>query len=62
VPVAQALPAERRTVPAVTAANAAAQAKNIAGADPIIKAAVQADDLMVVAAVYNIANGRVSLL
>src|SRR4051794_27880872 len=61
VPVAQALPPDQRTINAVTAANARAQAQALAGADPIIKPAVAAGNLMVVAAVYNIANGRVSL-
>jgi carbonic anhydrase len=62
VPVVQGLPPEQQTLNASIAANARAQAQTLAATDPIIKPAVAAGDLMVVAAVYNIANGRVSLV
>jgi carbonic anhydrase len=62
VPAIQALPPDQRTLANCTASNARTQAADIAGQDPIIKPAVQAAQLQVVPAVYNIKDGRVRLL
>jgi carbonic anhydrase len=62
VPAVQSLPPERRTLDTAIAANASAQAAALAGSDPIVKPAVDSGALMVVAAVYDIGSGRVSLL
>jgi carbonic anhydrase len=62
VPTAESIPADQRTLPTVVAANARNQAAEIAGKDPIVKPAIAAGSLLVVSAVYNIANGRVRLV
>jgi carbonic anhydrase len=62
VPAVEALPADQRTLPACIAANARAQAAEIAGASPVIGPAVESGRVSVVAAVYEIETGRVELL
>jgi carbonic anhydrase len=61
VPAVRSLPANRRTVPRVTTANAQRQAKMLASKGPIISKAVKSGQIKVVSAVYDIANGRVNL-
>ncbi len=56
------LPRSQRTLQRSIAANARAQARRIAGRRPIISAAVQSGQIQVVAAVYDIRSGRVSLV
>jgi carbonic anhydrase len=55
-------PSQRTSLDAAIAANAAAQAKKIAGKGPIIGQAVRKKRLRVVGAVYDIGSGRVSLV
>lgn len=62
VPAIEAIPPQERTLDNSTVVNARAQAQDIAARDPIIKPAVEAGTLGVVAAVYNIANGKVSVV
>jgi carbonic anhydrase len=62
VPAIKSLPPGQRTLERTTDANASAQAKALAAKGPIIKPAVDAGKLRVVAAVYNIADGKVSLV
>jgi carbonic anhydrase len=62
VPPISSIPPEQRTLERCVTVNAQAQAANIAGRGPIIKPAVDAGTLKVVAATYNIDNGRVSLV
>jgi carbonic anhydrase len=62
VPAVKALPANQRALPACVAANARAQAAEIARKAPIIRPAVEAGTLSVVAAVYEVEAGRVELL
>lgn len=62
VPTVSALPPAERTLDRSIAANAAAQAQKLAASTPIVKPAVDAGDVRVVAAVYDIATGRVSLV
>jgi carbonic anhydrase len=54
--------AGQSTVDGAIAANARAQAAALAGMGPIVKPAVDSGELMIVPAVYNIANGRVNLV
>ncbi len=61
VPSIRGLPPEERTVPACVELNAAAQAADIAGRDPIVRPAVDAGQIEVVAAVYDLETGEVSL-
>jgi carbonic anhydrase len=56
------LPPARRTLDRAIAANAKAQAQTLAGRKPIVKSAVASGKLRVVAAVYDIRTGRVSLV
>ncbi len=56
------LPRRRRTVERSIEINARAQAKRLAGRGPIINKAVASGDLRVVAAVYDIRTGSVSLV
>ena len=51
-----------RTVPACTSVNARAQAADIASRGPIVKQAIDAGQIAVVPAVYEIKTGKVSLL
>jgi carbonic anhydrase len=62
VPSVESLPADQRTLPNCVAANARAQAAEIAGREPIIEPAVAGETLRVVAAVYEIESGSVKLL
>jgi len=62
VPSIGPLPADRRTLPNCVAANARAQAAEIANREPIIRPAVEAGRISVVAAVYEVETGRVGLL
>lgn len=57
-----ALPRRQRTLARGVAANARAQAQRIAASGPIIKPAVASGRVRVVAAVYDIRSGRVSLV
>jgi carbonic anhydrase len=61
VPAIAAVPADARTLPACVGANAVAQAADIASRGPIIKQAVESGAIDVVAAVYDLESGRVSL-
>ena len=56
------LPSRQRTVERSIEINARAQARRIAGRGPIIKKAVASGDVRVVAAVYDIRTGSVSLV
>lgn len=56
------LPPAQRTLDRSIAKNAQAQAQRFAAAEPIIAPAVAANKLLVVAGVYDIASGRVSLV
>jgi carbonic anhydrase len=62
VPAVESLPADQRAVPDCVAANAHFQAAEIAGRGPIIRPAVEAGTLQVVAAVYEIESRRVRLV
>jgi carbonic anhydrase len=62
VPAIESLPPDQRTLERATAANARAQAAKLAASEPIIKPAVDAGKIRVVAAVYDIKTGRVTLL
>lgn len=57
----RALPRRQRTLPRCIAANARAQARRLASAGPIVKPAVDSGRVGVVAAVYDIRSGRVTL-
>jgi carbonic anhydrase len=56
------IPPARRTLARATVANARAQAARLAARGPIIKPAVAAGRIRVVAALYDIGSGRVSLV
>ena len=56
------IPPARRTVNRSIIVNARAQARRIADRGPIIKPAIASGQIRVVAAVYDIGNGRVSLV
>ena len=58
----QGIPLEQRTLAHATVVNAQAQAADIAARGPIVKPAIDAGTLAVVAAVYNIPDGKVSLV
>lgn len=62
VPAVRSLPAGERTLARCVPANAIAQAQDLAGRGPIIAPAVDSGALEVVAGVYNIANGAVSIV
>lgn len=62
VPSVESLPADQRSLPNCIDANARAQATEIAARGPIIKPAVEAGKLRVVAAVYALESGRVKLV
>jgi len=62
VPPIRDLPPAERTVPACVELNAAAQAADLAGRGPIVKPAVESGQIDVVAAVYDLASGEVSLI
>jgi carbonic anhydrase len=62
VPSIRDLPPAERTLPASVELNAAAQAADLAQRGPIVRQAVEAGQIAVVAAVYDIASGAVALL
>ena len=62
VPAIEEVPEGERDPEHCIPANARHQAARIAGADPVIRPAVDAGEVRVVAAVYDIASGEVSLL
>jgi carbonic anhydrase len=62
VPPIQSVPPAERTLPICTSVNARAQAADIGSRGPIIEQAVEADQLAVAAAVYDIKSGKVTLL
>jgi carbonic anhydrase len=62
VPTVKSLPADERTLGRCVPANAIAQAQDLSRRGPIIAPAVQAGTIDVVAGVYNIANGAVSIV
>jgi carbonic anhydrase len=62
VPPIQSIPAGRRSVDRSIRVNAQAQAESLAQRDPIIRPAIDDGKLQVVAAVYDIASGKVSLV
>lgn len=61
-PTVESLPAAERTLSRCVPANAIAQAKDLARRGPIIAPAVAAGKIEIVAGVYNIANGAVSIV
>ena len=62
MPSVESVQPEQRTVSACVEANARAQAKRLAAADPIIRPAVEAGGLRVVAAICDVESGSVTLL
>ena len=62
VPPIETVPPAERTVPTCVSVNARAQAADIASRGPIVKPAIDAGQIAVVAAVYEIKTGKVSLL
>lgn len=62
VPTVKSLPADQRTLARCVPANAIAQAQDLARRGPIVAPAVQSGAIGVVAGVYNIANGAVSIV
>jgi carbonic anhydrase len=62
VPSIRDLPPADRTLPASVERNAAAQAADLAERRPIVRQAVESGQIAVVAAVYDIASGAVTLL
>jgi carbonic anhydrase len=62
VPAIEAIPRADRTVHHCTEVTARTQAADIAARGPIIEPAIDAEKLKVVAAVYNIPDGKVSLV
>jgi carbonic anhydrase len=62
VPAVSAIPEGERSLDRAIDANAVAQAQELAASEPIIKPAVDNGSVRVVAAVYDVASGRVSLL
>jgi carbonic anhydrase len=61
-PTVKSLPAGERTLTRCVPANAIAQAKDLARRGPIVAPAVAAGTIQIVAGVYNIANGAVSIV
>ena len=60
-PTVKSLPADERTLTRCVPANAIAQAHDLARRGPIIAPAVASGQIQIVAGVYNIANGAVSV-
>jgi carbonic anhydrase len=60
-PTVKSLPADERTLTRCVPANAIAQAQDLARRGPIIAPAVAAGKIQIVAGVYNIVNGAVSV-
>jgi carbonic anhydrase len=61
-PTVKSLPADERTPARCVPANAIAQAKKLEASSPIIAPAVASGSIRVVAGVYNLANGAVSVV
>src|SRR5882757_8624652 len=61
VPTVKSLPADQRTLARCVPANAIAQAQDLARRGPIVAPAVAAGKIQIVAGVYNLANGAVSV-
>lgn len=61
-PTVKSLPADERTLTRCVPANAIAQAQDLAHRGPIIAPAVAESKIQIVAGVYNIANGAVSVV
>jgi len=62
VPTVKSLPADQRTLGRCVPANAIAQAQNLARRGPIVAPAIESGAIEVVAGVYNIANGAISIV
>ena len=62
MPPIQGLPPAERTLPTCVSVNARAQAADIASRGPIFKPAVDSGQIEVVASVYDIKTGKVSLI
>lgn len=62
VPTVKSLPADQRTLSRCVPANAIAQAQDLARLGPIVAPAVESGAIEIVAGVYNIANGAVSIV
>ena len=62
VPPIQALPPDQRVLENCVAVNARAQAADIRGRNPIVKPAADSGQIWVVAAVYDIKTGKVTLV
>jgi carbonic anhydrase len=62
VPSIGGLPPAERTLPTCVSVNAKAQAADFASREPIVKQAVEAEQIAVVAAVYDIESGVVSFI
>jgi carbonic anhydrase len=62
VPTVKSLPADQRTLSRCVPANAIAQAQDLSQRGPIVAPAIKAGSIQVVAGVYNIANGAVSIV
>ncbi|HEY2162072.1 MAG TPA: carbonic anhydrase [Solirubrobacteraceae bacterium] len=62
VPTVKALPPDKRNLPDAIVANAHDQAKILASKEPIIAPAVKSGQIKVLAGVYDIASGQVSLV
>lgn len=61
LPTVKSLPADERTLARCVPANAIAQAQDLSRRGPIIAPAIEAGAIEVVAGVYNVANGAVSI-
>jgi carbonic anhydrase len=61
-PAVKSLPADERTLARCVPANAIAQAQDLSRRGPIVAPAIAAGTIQVVAGVYNIANGAVSVV
>jgi carbonic anhydrase len=61
-PTVKSLPANERTLARCVPANAIAQAQDLSRRGPIVAPAIAAGTIQVVAGVYNIANGAVSIV
>lgn len=62
VPAVRDVPTDERTLPQCISANARAQAHDLASREPIVKQAIADGQIEVVAAVYDIETGKVSLI
>jgi carbonic anhydrase len=62
VPPIESIDPAERSVPHCISTNARAQADEIASRGPIVKQAIEAEQIKVVAAVYDIETGKVSLI